>query len=134
MQLEGTRALVTSSSFVGVQTFATLAQSSLMMQSSILLELAGANDCFISSISSDVSFADMTVEKIRCTGGIITMMIGSRLSIARTLMRNVESETTLLRINSGEAILTEVTLLYAESAQQLILLAYASNYERGHNY
>lgn len=122
LQLESASAFVISSTFASVEVFSILSKSNLVMRNSTVRELIGISDCLISGVSSNISFVDMTLENITCKRGVVTLLSGSRLRIDRTLVKYVESGSSVLMINSGDAVLTGVTLMKVESAQ-LILLA-----------
>lgn len=123
LRLEDASAFVTASAFVELHTFATLVQSSLAVQNSTVRQLIGSYDCLVSGISSNVSLADMTLERIRCDAEVITMLIDSRLWLDGTSMRDVESGSRVIMINTGHAVITKTALLRVEGVLQLILLA-----------
>ena len=122
LYLEEASALIILSTISHAQAFSSLIQSSLTMRTSTIKDLAGTDNCLLSGFTSNVSLADVVIERVYCDGGVVTMIMGSRLLIERTQVRTVESGTSMLVVKAGEVVFIKTSLEQTMSLQELISL------------
>lgn len=122
LHLEDAEVLITSSIISEAQAFSTLRESNLVMQNSTVSKLAGTRSCLLSSVSSNISFMNMTIEGIQCDGEVVSMS-ESNLRIVDAILRNVESRTSVMVVNTGDVSFVLLTVVQAKAGAELITVS-----------